>query len=273
MSSQQSRTQQTPKNGNRLNTVPSTVNNATSTIITPRNNVSTTSSTKSSSKSSKDASGGMSKEDADIRRKDKVPEWQMNINSFFCEKNKRKRCDSDDDTIEIVENESNHSPYSSDHLSPTNGLGDTIKNIMMGEEEPEVKFWDPRGFRSSKMLMPSTYCPSCRCPEIHCHNKVFGPYCELHIVHEVYHADYPLTPSTMESLYRDRYNDALQFKIYEKTTMLDVTPNGYPLPQCIRENSLTDCVDYINFRKYHFRMNRKIMMGRDTPFEGASIDE
>jgi hypothetical protein len=136
-----------------LNTDSSTVNNTTSTIVTPRNNVSTTSSTKSSSKSSKDASGGMSKEDAYNRCKDKIPEWQLNINSFFCEKNKRKRCDSDDDTIEIVENKSNHSPYSSDYLSPTNRLGDPIKNMMMGEEATEVELWDPRGFCSSKMLI------------------------------------------------------------------------------------------------------------------------
>jgi hypothetical protein len=153
------------------------------------------------------------------------------------------------------------------------GLGHKITNILMGEEENEDDMWDPRGFQSMKQLMPSTYCPHCWCPERHCHNRIFGPYCELHILHEVYNADYHLDTTRMEELYHDRYNDALQFKIYEQTTTLDVTPTGYSLPKCIRENSLTDCVEYINFRKYHFWMHHRIMIGRDVPHDGASIDD
>jgi hypothetical protein len=57
-----------------LNTTASTVNNTTSALVTTRNNVTTSSSTKSSSKSSKDATGGMSKEDADNHCKDKIQE-------------------------------------------------------------------------------------------------------------------------------------------------------------------------------------------------------
>jgi hypothetical protein len=81
---------------------------------------------------------------------------------------------------------------------------------------------------------------------MHCHNRVFGLYCELHILHEVYNVDYPFDKRRIEELYHDRYNDALQLRIYEQTTTLDVTPTVYALPQWICENSVMDCVEYIN---------------------------
>jgi hypothetical protein len=100
--SQQSRSQQTSNVGSRLNSAiskPGTTD-STSTVVTPQNG--TKSSTKSSSKTNKVASGGRSEDRNDI--KDKIPEWQLNIKSFFAEKhNKKRKCDSNDDTIEIVE--------------------------------------------------------------------------------------------------------------------------------------------------------------------------
>jgi hypothetical protein len=241
------------------------------TVVTPNVGTGTSNSSRSGTNSGVPAS---------LRRlgkKHKVPDWQMGIQAFFHEKKNKYKSGDDESTIELVQQKSTtYSP--SHHLSSSprtpNNTNLNITNITMGEEEVGNAIrWDPRGYDNTNRLMPSTYCPSCRCPEEHCHNKVFGPFCELHIIYEIYNADYPVTLPRMEEMYLERYNYALQFKIYEQTGTLDVEPTGYALPHCIRENSLTDCVEYVNFRTYHFRMNRRITVGRHTPFDGAALDD
>jgi hypothetical protein len=198
-----------------------------------------------------------------------LPSTQLKIRQFF---HSSGECDidddDDDDTIVILDSPSDNHPLSLDRPNDSPAIATAMNG---GEKEPEDnEDWDPRGFNDMSRLLPSHYCPHCRCPKVHCHNKMFGGFCELHIVNEAFHADEPLTNQVVEQVYRERYNDALQFKIFERTGTLDVTPTGYVLPQCIHDNSLADCIDYINFRNYHFRMHNRLRLGRDVPADGGA---
>jgi hypothetical protein len=54
-----------------------------------------------------------------------------------------------------------------------------------------------------------------------------------------------MTEAHSEEVYTEKYNDTLSFKITEDTGQLDVKLNGYPLPKCMRRDSLTESLDYV----------------------------
>jgi hypothetical protein len=94
------------------------------------------------------------------------------------------------------------------------------------------------------------------------HNIVFGKYYQLHIVHEVFHGDIPLTLDAVEEIFNNIYNDVLQFKIFENMGTLDVKPSGYVIPDCVQTGSLEQSLNYIRYHKYHNCMHQNIMVGR-----------
>jgi hypothetical protein len=130
------------------------------------------------------------------------------------------------------------------------------------EESNQESHWDPRGVEDRGGFLGSHFCVECMCTKTKCHNIVFGKYCQLHIVHEVYHGDIPLSLEQAEEIFTSVYNDALQFKIFENTGTLDVKPSGYVIPDCVRSGSLEQSLNYIRYRTYHNRMHRNITVGK-----------
>jgi hypothetical protein len=158
---------------------------------------------------------------------------------------------------------------------------DLMKEILNAHQKTdEYLIWDPRGWELPGMFgddstvdtMPKTFCPHCRCPPDKCHVKTFGRHCQLHVVYALYDQDFDLmmTEAHAEELYTEKYNDALSFKITEETGQLDVKLNGYPLPKCMRRDSLTESLDYVRWYTYHCKMHRAIVVGRGNPQQGQN---
>jgi hypothetical protein len=157
---------------------------------------------------------------------------------------------------------------------------DLMKEILNAHQKTdEYLIWDPRGWEMPTMIgddtvdtMPKTFCPHCRCPPDKCHVKTFGRHCQLHVVYALYDQDFDLmmTEAHAEEVYTEKYNDALSFKITEETGQLDVKLNGYPLPKCVRRDSLTESMDYVRWYTYHCRMHRAIVVGRGKPQQGQN---
>jgi hypothetical protein len=197
-----------------------------------------------------------------------LPSTQLKIRQFFHSSGECDIDDDDDDTIVILDSPSNNHLLS---LGCPNNSPAIATATNGGEKEPEGnEDWDPRGCNDISRLLPSHYCPHCRYLKVHYHNKMFGAFCELHVINEAFHADEPLTIQVMEQVYCKRYNEALQLKIFERTGTLDVTPTGYVLAQCICNNSLTDFVEYINFCTYHFRMHNRLRLGQYVQMNGGN---
>jgi hypothetical protein len=134
---------------------------------------------------------------------------------------------------------------------------------MSGEDEANEKgLWDPRGIEDRGGPLADHFCTECMCTKARCHNIVFGRFCQLHMVHEIFHGDVPLSLYAAEEIFNQRYNEALQFKIFEATGTLDVTPTGYVMPACVRTGSLEHSLNYIRYRLYHYRMHQDITVGR-----------
>jgi hypothetical protein len=123
---------------------------------------------------------------------------------------------------------------------------------------------DPRGFAHAIKNVPYTYCQYCRCPRSRCHNLLYGRFCELKVVHAVA-AEYgePITDESVEEIFFQSYNSALEFNIFVHTDQLDVKTGGYELPFCIKDHSMDKSIQYIQFKAYHFDMHRRIMNGPD----------
>lgn len=135
-----------------------------------------------------------------------------------------------------------------------------IQHIMAGEDEPCTN-WDPRGHNSSVLTMPSTFCSRCRCPAKNCHDNIFGKYCQLHVV-EVGRFSYEtVTEAIVEEHFVDNYNKAFQFKIFEETGELDI--KRYKMPECLKNNSFDNSVNYFSFHSYHFKMFKSITEGQN----------
>jgi hypothetical protein len=152
---------------------------------------------------------------------------------------------------------------------------DLMKEILNAHQKTdEYLIWDPRGWELPTMIGDDTVdtMPNCRCPPDKCHMKTFGRHCQLHVVYALYDQDFDLmmTEVHAEEVYTEKYNDALSFKITEETGQLDVKLNRYPLPKCVRRDSLTELLDYVRWYTYHCRMHRAIVVGRGKPQHGQN---
>jgi hypothetical protein len=150
---------------------------------------------------------------------------------------------------------------------PLPGTNDAelVKEILEAHKNEHYEYiiWDPRGWdKTSSIPMPSSFCPHCRCPPLKCHAKLFGRYCQLHIVNDLYQSDDPINSIQAKELYRERYNIALQLKTVEETGQLDIKLNGYDLPRCVVEQSLNESMDYVNWYRYHVKMHKSIVVGQ-----------
>jgi hypothetical protein len=158
---------------------------------------------------------------------------------------------------------------------------DYRKALADGDVEDEERrrvesfpVWDPRGwYEDNPEDMPPSYCTFCRCPPTKCHNQLFGQYCQLHVVHALYNCNHEydlLTLDKAEDIFTDRYNEVLQFTIFQENGTLDVKAGGYELPFCVRDTSLAQSLDYVRFYVYHFTMHRSIVVGRAQPQNGMN---
>jgi hypothetical protein len=121
--------------------------------------------------------------------------------------------------------------------------------------------WDPRGFDSTECAMPSNYCRHCRCPKWKCHDVLFGLYCQLHIVELGRFSYVRMTERLVDDHFTDRYNEALQFVIFEETGLLDI--KKYELPECLKTGSFQQSLNYSSFHSYHFKLFDSITEGQD----------
>jgi hypothetical protein len=158
---------------------------------------------------------------------------------------------------------------------------DYRKALADGDVEDEERrrtesfpVWDPRGWHEDNPDdMPPSYCTFCRCPPNKCHNQLFGQFCQLQVVHALYNCNHEydlLTLDKAEDVFTDRYNDVLQFTIFQQNGTLDVKAGGYELPFCVRDTSLAQSLDYVRFYVYHFTMHRSIVVGRAQPQNGMN---
>jgi hypothetical protein len=138
-----------------------------------------------------------------------------------------------------------------------------LRLLVFGKEESNKEsHCNPRGVEDCGGFLGSHFCVECMCPKNKCHNIVFGKYCQLHIVHEVFHGDIPLTLDVAEEIFNSIYNDALQFKVVENSGTLDVKPSGYIISDCVQIGSLEQSLNYIRYHTYHNCMHWNIMVGR-----------
>jgi hypothetical protein len=156
-----------------------------------------------------------------------------------------------------------------------------VKALAEGDVEDEARrqtetypVWDPRGWHDDDPNeMPPSFCTFCRCPPNKCHNQLFGQFCQLQVVHALYNCNHDydlLTLDKAEDIFKDRYNEVLQFTIHQENGTLDVKAGGYELPFCIRDTSLAQSLDYVRFYVYHFSMHRSIVVGRAQPQNGMN---
>jgi hypothetical protein len=125
----------------------------------------------------------------------------------------------------------------------------------------DYTYYDMCGFSSKVHEMPSSYCVHCRCPAHKCHETIFGKYYQLHVV-ELSHYPYDaLSGSIVEEHFVHCYNEALQFKFFELTGLLDV--KTFNIPFCMRNDSFQQSLNYFSFHAYHFKMFRCITNGQD----------
>jgi hypothetical protein len=121
-----------------------------------------------------------------------------------------------------------------------------LQILVSGKDESnEESHWDPRGVEDCGGFLGSHFCIECMCPKNKCHIIVFDKYCQLHIVHKVFHSDILLTLDAAEEIFNNIYNDALQFKIFKNKGTLDVKPSAYIIPDCVQTGSLEQSLNYI----------------------------
>jgi hypothetical protein len=121
--------------------------------------------------------------------------------------------------------------------------------------------WDPRGLASTVRALPSNYCRHCRCPKWKCHDVLFGLYCQLHIVELGRFSYVRMTERLVGDHFTDRYNEALQFVIFEETGLLDI--KKYELPECLKKGGFQQSLNYSSFHSYHFKLFDSITEGQD----------
>jgi hypothetical protein len=79
-----------------------------------------------------------------------------------------------------------------------------------------------------------------------------------------------MTQAEAEKLFVDKYNIGLQFMLVKEAGQLDTKIDSYPLPKCVRKESLPVSLDYVQWYTYHCKMHRGIVVGRGKPQLGQN---
>jgi hypothetical protein len=164
-------------------------------------------------------------------------------------------------------------PTSSLYLVPGSYDANVVKEKLDAHRQEQYEFiiWDPRGWDEAFFAtnpMPPSFCQHCRCPPLKCHAKLFGRFCQLHVVNDLYQMADQMSLRQAKQLFAEKYNLALQLKIVEETGQLDVKDDGYELPKCVVEMSLNESLDYVIGFRYHERMHNGIVVGQGRPLNG-----
>jgi hypothetical protein len=145
--------------------------------------------------------------------------------------------------------------------------GDDIMGYVGGNLGVAYKgeHWDPRGFQEGTdgEKMPAHYCTSCRCPPQFCHERIFGEFIELAIIYNLSDIDTDPSQELLDGMFKYRYNEELQRKIFEVTKTYDTST--YQVPYCVRSQTYKRLTNYVDVSDYHFEMHKKITIGRDVP--------
>jgi hypothetical protein len=144
-----------------------------------------------------------------------------------------------------------------------------MKEIIEVYKQPsEHLIWDPRGWKMPSLFgndpkedkMPPSFCPYCCCPPNNCHVQLFGQICHLHVVNTLYNCNnHMMTQGEAEKFFVGKYNIGLEFMVVKEAGQLDVKIDGYPLPKCVRKESLPVLLDYVQWYTYHCKMHSGIV--------------
>jgi hypothetical protein len=166
-------------------------------------------------------------------------------------------------------------PTGSLYLVPGSYDANVVKEKLDAHSKEQYEFiiWDPRVWDEAFFAtspMPPSFCPHCRCPPLKCHAKLFGRFCQLHIVNGLYQMADQMSLKQAKQLFTEKYNLALQLKFVEETGQLDGKDNGYELLKCVVEMSLNESLDYVIGFRYHERMHNGIVVGQGRPLNGQN---